>query len=184
MSGCRLSLLSLLAHTVFCVIDLNMHSLSSESLLPPLVMPTSRLLLRRKPLIRLSSSMELRIIHRVSTRLEGADFKSEPNLQPLAILHEVDLVCHLWQQYVNMALLPLASSSVTTRREMVVFNNQTVSRIEGAANQIMQRLTDCKPHFYTICGIYFRGTKSWVTSSNHCLVVVAAYQAEEDRLQA
>lgn len=41
-----------------------------------------------------------------------------------------------------MALLPLASSSVTVRREMVVYNNQTVSRIEGAANSIMQRTTD------------------------------------------
>ncbi|CAL1701173.1 unnamed protein product [Somion occarium] len=78
----------------------------------------------------------------VNTRIECADTKVEPSLQPLTVLHEVDLICHLWQQYVNMALLPLASASVTIRREMVVFNNQTVSRIEGAANQIMQRLTD------------------------------------------
>ncbi|KAI0082415.1 exocyst complex protein [Panus rudis PR-1116 ss-1] len=78
----------------------------------------------------------------VHARLESADTKGEPNLQTLVVLREVDLICHLWQQYVNMALLPLASSSVTVRREMVVFNNQTVSRIEGAANQIMQRLTD------------------------------------------
>ncbi len=42
-----------------------------------------------------------------------------------------------------MALLPLASTSVTIRREMVVFNNQTVSRLEGAANHVMQKLTDC-----------------------------------------
>ena len=76
------------------------------------------------------------------TKLESADPKLEPNLQVLAVLHSVDLICHLWQQYVNMALLPLASTSVTVRREMVVFNNQTVSRIEGAANQVMQRLTD------------------------------------------
>jgi exocyst complex component 5 len=75
-------------------------------------------------------------------RIEAADPKIEPNLQPLTVLHSVDLICHLWQQYVNMALLPLASASVTVRREMVVFNNQTVSRIEGAANQVMQKLTD------------------------------------------
>lgn len=54
----------------------------------------------------------------------------------------MDLICHLWQQYINTALLPLASSSVTVRREMVVFNNQTVSRIEGGANNVMQRVTD------------------------------------------
>ena len=76
-------------------------------------------------------------------RLEAADSKTEPSLQPLAIIRSVDLICHLWQQYVNTALLPLASSSVTIRREMVVFNNQSVSRLEGATNQLLQRVTDC-----------------------------------------
>jgi tRNA U54 and U55 pseudouridine synthase Pus10 len=52
------------------------------------------------------------------------------------------MICHLWQQYVNIALMPLSSSSVTTRREMVIFNNQTISRIEGAANSLLQRVTD------------------------------------------
>lgn len=75
-------------------------------------------------------------------RIDPSDTKTEPSLQSLTVLHEVDLICHLWQHYVNMALLPLASSSVTVRREMVVFNNQSVSRIEGAANHVMQRLAD------------------------------------------
>jgi hypothetical protein len=77
-------------------------------------------------------------------RLEAADAKAEPNLQSLMVLRSVDLICHLWQQYVNTALLPLASSSVTIRREMVVFNNQAVSRLEGGANHLMQRITDCE----------------------------------------
>ncbi|KAH8094809.1 exocyst complex component Sec10 [Cristinia sonorae] len=75
-------------------------------------------------------------------KLETYDGKTEPNLTALDLLYEADLICHLWQQYVNMAILPLASSSVTIRREMTVFNNQTVSRIEGAANQITQKLAD------------------------------------------
>ncbi|KAJ7284033.1 exocyst complex protein [Mycena rebaudengoi] len=75
-------------------------------------------------------------------RVEASDPKSEPNLQPLMTLRQVDLVCHLWQQYVNTALLPLASSSVTIRREMAVFNNQAVSRLEGGANVFTQRITD------------------------------------------
>ena len=75
-------------------------------------------------------------------RLEASDSKTEPNLQLLTILRSVDLICHLWQQYVNMALFPLASPSVTVRREMSVFNNQTVSRIEGAANALLQRVAD------------------------------------------
>jgi hypothetical protein len=75
-------------------------------------------------------------------RLEVADPKLEPSLQPLEVLRSVDLICHLWQQYTNMALFPLATSSVTIRREMTIFNNQTVSRTEGAANTLIQRITD------------------------------------------
>jgi exocyst complex component 5 len=60
----------------------------------------------------------------------------------MSVLRSIDLICHLWQQYVNTALLPLASSSVTIRREMVVFNNQTVSRLDGGANHLMQKLAD------------------------------------------
>lgn len=80
--------------------------------------------------------------NRAQTRADAADPKLEPNLQPLVVLRGVDLISHLWQQYVNIALLPLASSSVTVRREMVVFNNQTISRIEGAVNHVLQKLID------------------------------------------
>ena len=81
------------------------------------------------------------------SRLEAVDHtKTEPSFQALSVLSIVDLICHLWQQYVNIALLPLATSSVTIRREMVVFNNQTVSKIEGTANALMQRLTDGENH--------------------------------------
>ncbi|KAG6821543.1 hypothetical protein H0H93_000052 [Arthromyces matolae] len=75
-------------------------------------------------------------------RVEGADAKTEPPLQALSVIRSVDLICHLWQQYINTALLPLTSSSVTIRRDMVVFNNQTVSRLEGLTNQLLQRVTD------------------------------------------
>ncbi|KAH9927166.1 exocyst complex component Sec10 [Epithele typhae] len=80
----------------------------------------------------------------LQARLDALDNKSEPSMQPLTVLREVNLISHLWQRYVTMALLPLASSSVTIRREMMVFNNQAVSRIEGATNQAMQKLTDGK----------------------------------------
>jgi|SRR6266436_2155325 len=92
--------------------------------------------------------LELTHCHSALSRLEAADGKSEPNLQPLTMLRSVDLICHLWQQYVNMALFPLASTSVTIRREMNVFNNQTVSRIEGGANSLLQRIADCQSNFY------------------------------------
>lgn len=63
-------------------------------------------------------------------------------MQALTIVKAIDLICHLWQQYVNIALLPLASSSVTIRREMVLFNNQTVNRMESGANTLLQRTVD------------------------------------------
>jgi len=77
-----------------------------------------------------------------TTALGSADQKTPPSLQPLRVLRSVDLICHLWQQYVTDAIFPLASASVTVRRDMVVFNNQTVSRIEGAANGFLQRMID------------------------------------------
>ncbi|KAF9509870.1 hypothetical protein BS47DRAFT_1396495 [Hydnum rufescens UP504] len=74
--------------------------------------------------------------------VEARDPKLEPDLQPIYTLKQVDMICHLWQQYVNVALLPLANNSVTVRREMTVFNNQTISRIEGASNGMLQRVAD------------------------------------------
>ncbi|KAJ7590790.1 exocyst complex protein [Mycena floridula] len=75
-------------------------------------------------------------------RLETADSRVEPDLQLLSVLKSVDLICHLWQQYVNTALMPLANPAVTIRREMAVFNNQAVSRLEGAVNNLLHRATD------------------------------------------
>ena len=77
-------------------------------------------------------------------RAESTDPKAEPSLHALSVVNTVDLICHLWQHYVNVALFPLAAASVTTRREMFVFNNQAVSRVEGASNNLLQRLIDGK----------------------------------------
>ncbi|KAH7105434.1 exocyst complex component Sec10, partial [Auriculariales sp. MPI-PUGE-AT-0066] len=75
-------------------------------------------------------------------RLDARDVKLEPSLAPMATLKSVDLICTLWQQYINIALLPLATSSVTVRRDMVLFNNQVISRIETAVNNVVVRITD------------------------------------------
>ena len=74
--------------------------------------------------------------------VEARDTKVEPDLQPIRTLKDVDMICHLWQQYTNVALLPLANASVTVRREMSIFNNQTLSRVEGGANGMLQRVAD------------------------------------------
>ncbi|PVG00485.1 exocyst complex component Sec10 [Serendipita vermifera] len=75
-------------------------------------------------------------------RLDIRDTKLEPEYSILAIVRQVELICHLWQQYVSIALLPLASSSIVVRRDMAVFNNQVISRIEGLTSGVLQRLAD------------------------------------------
>lgn len=50
----------------------------------------------------------------------------------------------LWQRYISTALVPLAGTSVTVRREMGIFCNHVSVRIEGKINSIVQRMTDGK----------------------------------------
>ncbi|KAF9006545.1 exocyst complex protein [Cyathus striatus] len=81
-------------------------------------------------------------IETAETKIDAADNKAEPSLQHMSLLRAVDLICHLWQQYFNTALLPLASSSVTVRREIVMFNTQWINRLESVANRLLQRVAD------------------------------------------
>ncbi|GAA5991087.1 hypothetical protein JCM11641_004427 [Rhodosporidiobolus odoratus] len=70
------------------------------------------------------------------------DHKSEPDLSPIAVIRLADMIMHLWQRYISTALVPLAGTSVTVRREMGIFNNHVSVRIEGKVNAIVQRTTD------------------------------------------
>jgi hypothetical protein len=112
-------------------------------------------------------------------KLDASDSRATTNLQPLTILRDVDLICHLWQQYVNVALFPLANNSVTVRREMTVFNNQTISRIEGLANQVMQKVTDGLSY-----PSYVGSIANAVYISDCDLSLRAAGETEANRLQA
>ncbi|BGP29274.1 Exocyst complex component 5 [Rhodotorula toruloides] len=70
------------------------------------------------------------------------DGKGEPDLAPIGVIRRADMIMHLWQRYISTALVPLAGTSVTVRREMGVFNNHVSVRIEGKVNTIVQRTTD------------------------------------------
>jgi len=76
------------------------------------------------------------------TKQELRDGKLEPDLSALTVIRSVDLISQLWQQYVSIALVPLANSSVTVRREMMIFNNQTMSKVESAVNALEQKVLD------------------------------------------
>jgi hypothetical protein len=94
------------------------------------------------------------------------------------------MISHLWQQYVNVALLPLANNSVTVRREMSVFNNQTISRIEGASNGMLQRVADCaSPPFAFLWPAYVLKRLLMQLRSCHFMAFVAAGKTKEKRFQ-
>lgn len=114
---------------------------------------------------------------RAQAKLDAADTKAEPSFHALTIVRSVDLICHLWQQYINTAVLPLASSSVTLRREMVVFNNQTVNKMESGANGLLQRVADCMSPLRVL---FDRHSQS--RHSRRLLVVSAVGKTEKERL--
>lgn len=60
----------------------------------------------------------------------------------MSLVRSVELLISLWQHYVNTALLPLASPSVTSRREMMIFNNHNLLRVEGKCDALMQKIAD------------------------------------------
>ncbi|KAN0063111.1 Exocyst complex component 5 [Thecaphora frezii] len=65
-----------------------------------------------------------------------------PDLSLIGVIRNVEMLVALWQHYVNTALVPLASTSVTVRREMVIFNNHNLLRVEGKCDALMQKLAD------------------------------------------
>ena len=85
-----------------------------------------------------SSYSPCRALHQL-TLLDG---KTEPDLSPLLVIRQADMIMHLWQKYISTALVPLAGTSVTVRREMGIFNNHVRVRIEGKVNSIVQRALD------------------------------------------
>jgi hypothetical protein len=73
--------------------------------------------------------------------LEAADNKSEPNLQPISVLRS--------------STRKFISHWLTIRREMVIFNNQTASRLDGDANHLVQKLADSMASFLTWPSLLF-----------------------------
>lgn len=65
-----------------------------------------------------------------------------PDLRDLNVVRQVDLILRLWQHYISTALLPLAGSSVTIRREMAIYNNHLLIRVERACDSVVQKIAD------------------------------------------
>lgn len=79
-----------------------------------------------------------------TAQLNAQDMRSAqmPDISLLKVVKQVELITTLWQHYVSVALLPLTSSSVTLRREMIIFNNHNLLRVEGKCDALVQKVVD------------------------------------------
>ena len=66
------------------------------------------------------------------------DFKGEPDFSYLNNIKVAVSIIHLVSAYVNTALLPLASSSLTIRRDMTKYFSTNLSMLEKKVNSIFQ----------------------------------------------
>lgn len=78
--------------------------------------------------------------HEQAAVAEGA--KKDPDLTYLPHLRTAISIMHLMLTCVNTVLLPLATSSITIKREMEKTTNTTVARMENTINAVEQRTTD------------------------------------------
>jgi len=118
------------------------------------------------------------------------DGKTQPPIDCLRVIREVDLAVQLWQRYVSTAVLPLAGSSLAIRREMSAYNAGSMSRIESRINELEQRTTEGK-HLVTqflllLLVVHARALLTWFvcrTCSYYELAFDLTFEAEENGLQ-
>ncbi|KAI5809625.1 exocyst complex component Sec10-like protein [Peziza echinospora] len=74
--------------------------------------------------------------------LESADqqgTKNEPDLAYFAEIKPATTIMHLMFSFINTALIPLASTSLTVRREMMSLTNTSVAGLEAKINNVVQK---------------------------------------------
>lgn len=108
-----------------------------------------------------------------------SDGKTQPPIDCLKVIREVDLAVQLWQRYVSTAILPLAGSSLAIRREMSAYNSGSMSRIENRINELEQRTTD---GVSLLRSVTRRRWLNCLSCSYHKLAIDIAFTAEEDGL--
>jgi len=80
-------------------------------------------------------------IAKIFSTLEKAklqDPKGEPDFAYLQNIKAAVAIMHLVSTYINTALIPLASSSLTIRREMINYCVTNISLLEKKVNSIFQ----------------------------------------------
>ncbi|BFZ62159.1 Exocyst complex component 5 [Saitoella coloradoensis] len=85
----------------------------------------------------------------VETALDAAlseanaqDTRSEPRLQYLQTIRIATSILQLLRSYIDTALIPLAASSLTLRREMANYTNNNIALLENKINNLVQKTID------------------------------------------
>ncbi|KAF8426330.1 exocyst complex component Sec10-like protein [Tirmania nivea] len=73
---------------------------------------------------------------------EAATSKSEPDLSYFGEIKPATVIMTLMFGFINTALIPLASASLTVRREMMILNNASVGVLEGKIDRVVQKTLD------------------------------------------
>jgi hypothetical protein len=71
-------------------------------------------------------------------KANNQDNKGEPDFLYLQNIKVAVAIIHLLSAYINTALIPLASSSLTIRREMTNYSTTNISALEKKVNAIFQ----------------------------------------------
>ena len=71
-------------------------------------------------------------------KANNQDNKGEPDFLYLQNIKVAVAIIHLLSAYINTALIPLASSSLTIRREMTNYSMTNISALEKKVNSIFQ----------------------------------------------
>ena len=73
---------------------------------------------------------------------ESAAGKNEPDLSYFAEVKPATVIMTLMFGFINTALIPLASASLTVRREMMILTNASVGVLEGKVERVVQKTLD------------------------------------------
>ncbi|QSL64679.1 hypothetical protein MERGE_001981 [Pneumocystis wakefieldiae] len=80
--------------------------------------------------------------YRILDTIESYDGKSEPEIKYFEELKEITIIVNLLSTYFNIIILPIVSFSLTLKRDVIVFTNNNILKIENKMDLIIQKSVD------------------------------------------
>ncbi|TIA77982.1 hypothetical protein E3P92_03717 [Wallemia ichthyophaga] len=93
----------------------------------------------------------------VETAIDSTIYKIESSkydvpFESLEICSPADLITQLWQRYAATTIIPLTNNgAIGMKRELAVFANNTINRLEVKLNTILQKLMDVTINYLGSC---------------------------------